>query len=115
MSPKRLRATTIATVFVLSVLGPRPPGVWADSRANCTAGWEWVCSSVLLHVAFVPVPASAYIFFVCAHVAYALCRIGIQLGKIHVVLFPPLRPRVEEMVRSLRESPELINGGNLLF
>jgi len=43
MNSKRLWATT-ATIFALSVFGPRSSGVWAATRAMCLEGWEWVRS-----------------------------------------------------------------------
>lgn len=43
MNSKRLWATTAATLFALSAVGPRASGVWAQlsEQATCPTGWEW--------------------------------------------------------------------------
>ena len=90
MNSKRLWATT-ATIFSLSVFGPRSSGVWAQSKqAVCPAGWEWV--RFILNL---PIPKKPACSFVDAHIRIVfLCRTRISLGKIHVLSVPCWTPPV---------------------
>ena len=102
MIPRQLWVTIITA---LALLAAGPSGVRADPQANCSAGWEWVCSAIP------PRPGrDAYgVVCFCPHlrVVHALCRIGIPWGKIRVSLFLYLRPRVNNRVRTSHISLEL--------